>query len=149
SGLVTAVTLIGGVLAIKQYYDQNLGRDVSGTWIVETKTQRTSYSPYTNLALTYTVEFIQNGATITGHGEKTTEAGHEVEGKAHTAIVFDGPLSGDSIDAYFTEKGMLLESHGEFHWKLATDQRWEGTFISTAADSRGSSVLRRRASTDP
>jgi hypothetical protein len=148
-GLVTVVSLIGGLIAIKQYYDQTPKYEISGTWIVETTTQKTSYVKYKNLALTYTIEFVQNGVNISGHGEKTTESGHEVEAKAHTPIVVTGTLVGDSIDASFTEKGLERESHGEFHWKFAKDQRWEGTFISTVADSQGGSVLRRRISSDP
>jgi hypothetical protein len=148
-GLVTAVSLIGGLLAIWQYYVQNPRQDVSGTWIIETTTQQTSYKPFKNLALTYTVQFVQNGVSITGQGEKTTESGREVETKAHTPITLTGSLAGDSIDASFTEKGLERESHGEFHWKLVKDQRWEGSFTSTAADSQGISVLRRKVSSDP
>jgi hypothetical protein len=148
-GLVTVVSLIGGLLGIKQYYAQNPSYDVSGTWIIETTTLQTSYTPYKNLALTYTVQFVQNGVSITGHGEKTTESGHEVAAKAHTPILLTGTLAGDSIDAAFTEKGLDRESHGEFRWKLDKEQRWEGTFTSTAANSQGSSVLRRQTSSDP
>jgi hypothetical protein len=145
-GVVTIVTLVGGVLGIKQYYDQNPRYDISGTWIIETRTNKTTYAPFKNLVLTYTVQFTQSGGSFTGSGEKTTESGHELGGQAHTPIVITGGLSGNSIKASFVETGTKRESHGEFHWKLAKDGSWVGTFNSTAANSEGSSVLRRPSS---
>jgi hypothetical protein len=141
-GIVAIVTLVGGMLGIKQYYDQNPPYHITGTWIIENKIEQTSYSPFKNLQLTYTVQFTQNGPSLTGSGEKTMEAGHEIAGHAHTPIQITGNFAGDSIDASYAEDGVKRQSHGEFHWKLAKGGSWVGTFHSTAADSAGSSVLR-------
>ncbi len=138
--LVTVITLVSGALAIKQYYLSNPRHDITGSWTIETHTVDTSYSHFKDMDLTYTVQFIQDGSNFRGTGEKTTENGREVMGKAHTPIKIIGTIKGDSIDASFTEDGTERESHGEFHWKLK-DGAGAGTFMSTAANSSGSSSL--------
>jgi hypothetical protein len=144
--LVTLVTLVGGALAIKQYYDQN-PEDISGTWIIQTQLGKTEYQRYNNLKLTYTVIIVQNGSSFTGNGEKTSEQEpnrppHELQGKARVPIEIAGSVSRNSIDAGVTEHGTERESHGEFHWERKNGS-WAGTFSSTAADSGGESFLKR------
>jgi len=141
-GIVTGVSLVGGVIGIRQYFAQNPRVNINGTWVIALKIEKTSYAPYQNLDLTYTAQLIQDGNTFTGSGEKSTEAGHEVEGKAHTPIKIKGTLTSSSIDAEYTESGTERESHGEFHWKLQGGQ-WSGTFLSTAADESGTATLKQ------
>lgn len=141
--LVTAVTLVCGAFEIFPHLDPP--PNINGSWIIETKTTDTSYSAFKNLDLTYTVQFVQDGNSFKGSGEKTTENGREVEGKAHTPIRIMGTINGDSIDASFTEEGTVRESHGEFHWKLSKDS-CVGTFLTTAANSKGTSSLSRYGS---
>jgi hypothetical protein len=145
-GLVTVVTLVVGVIAIIGYYDQNPG-DINGTWIVQTLTETTSLSRYKGMSLKYDVQFVQNGNIFKGTGEKTEEqeAGqppHDLEEKARTPIEITGTVTRSAIDAAFKEQGTERESHGEFHWKLK-DGSGEGTFFSTAANSTGSTSLKR------
>jgi len=139
----TVVTLIGGIVAIKQYHDQTPSHDLSGTWTITNKIDQTSYSAFMNLELTYTVTITQSGPDFTGSGTKTMESGQPVIGKAHTPIQIKGKLSKDSILASFIEQGTTRETTGEFRWKLAKDGSWVGTFFSDAANSKGTSVLRQ------
>jgi hypothetical protein len=146
-GLVTLVTLVGGVLAIKQYVDQNPS-DVNGTWIIETQIQKTSESHYQNMKLTYEVVLVQNGNTFKGTGEKTAEqdAGtvlRELIGKERTRINITGNISGSTIHADFVEHGKDRDSDGAFDWELKHGSG-VGTFSSMAADSSGSSSLKRQ-----
>lgn len=138
---VTVVTLVGGIIAIKQYYDQTPSHDLTGTWTVTDRIEQTSYSPFKNLELTYTVTITQNGPDFTGSGTKTMESGHPLIGKAHTPIEIKGKLNRDSILASFTEQGVERRTTGEFRWKLANDGSWVGTFFSDAANSKGTSLL--------
>jgi hypothetical protein len=145
-GLVTVVTLLVGVIAIIRYYDQNPS-DINGTWTVETLTETTSLSRYKGLTLKYDVQFVQNGNLFKGTGEKTEEqeAGqlaHTLEEKARTPIEISGTVTRSAIHGEFIEHGTERESHGEFHWKLK-DGSGEGTFFSTAANSTGSTSLKR------
>jgi len=136
--LAAVVTLVCGAFEILPHVDPP--PDINGSWVIETRTVDTSYSAFRNLDLTYTVQFTQNGNNFKGSGEKTTENGHQVMGKAHTPITIMGTIKGNSIDASFTENGNERESHGEFHWTLRKGTG-TGTFMSTAANSRGASVL--------
>jgi len=113
---------------------------MNGSWTIETKTVQTSYAPFKDLDLTYTVQFVQDGNNLKGSGEKTTENGRDIAGKAHTPIKITGTINGNSIEASFTEEGSQRESHGEFHWKLKNGSG-TGTFLSTAANSTGTSSL--------
>ncbi len=136
--LATVLTLVCSAYEILPHVDPP--PDINGTWVIETRTVDTSYSAFRDLDLTYTVQLIQNGSNFTGSGEKTTENGHQVVGKAHTPITIMGTIEGNSIDASFTENGAERQSHGEFHWTLRKSSG-TGTFMSTAANSRGTSSL--------
>ena len=137
---ITALTVIGTVIGIMQYYQQKPHHNINGTWTVALRVEKTSYNAFRNLELTYTIQIVQSGTSFSGSGEKTTEAGHELAGKAHTPISLTGTMDGDIIDAEYTENGVDRESHGEFHWKFASG-KWSGTFLSTAADSSGTTFL--------
>ena len=144
--LATLVTIVGGFLGIKQYYDQNPG-DVSGQWVVENQTVKSTLTRYHNMKLTYSVFFVQNGNNLTGNGEKTVEqedgkAPVQLVGKHRTRITINGSVSKDSIHANYVEDGTRRSSDGEFDWKHANGV-WVGTFSSLAADSTGSSSLKR------
>jgi hypothetical protein len=141
--VVTLVTLIGGILAIVQYYQQNPIHVVTGKWTITDKTEQTSYSPYKNLQVTYTVTMTQSGNELTGSGTKTTESGHPLTGKEHTPIEIKGEMDGGSIVASFTEQGADRQALGGFTWNLASDGKWVGTFYSDAANSSGTSTLSR------
>jgi hypothetical protein len=145
-GLVTLVTLVGGVLAIKQYIDQNPS-NVNGTWAMENVTENTSNSRYRNMKLTYRVVLVQNGNSFTGTGEKTGEQVEgkpvrELIGKERTPIEITGSVNGNSVHASFVDHGTERESDGAFDWTLKNGG-WRGTFSASAADSSGSSVLQR------
>jgi hypothetical protein len=139
SALATVVTLVCGAFEILPHLDPP--PDINGSWVIETRTVDTSYSAFRNLDLTYTVQFTQNGSNFRGSGEKTTQNGQLVMGKAHTPISITGAIKGNSIDASFTEDGTERESHGEFHWTLSKGSG-TGTFVSTAAQSSGVSSLK-------
>ncbi|MGB8889214.1 MAG: hypothetical protein WCC87_20975 [Candidatus Korobacteraceae bacterium] len=141
AGVVTLVTLVGSAIGIVQYYQQKTIHDITGTWTITDKTAKTSYSPYQNLEVTYTVTVTQSGSDFTGSGTKTTESGHPVIGRAHTPIQVKGKVVDDQIVAYFTEEGTARQSTGGFNWKLTGDRKWAGTFYSDAANSSGASAL--------
>jgi hypothetical protein len=152
-GLVTLVTLVGGVLAIMGYLAQD-PPNINGTWVIENVTENTSNSRYKNMRLTYRVVLVQNVNSFTGTGEKTGEqvegkSLRELIGKERTPIEITGNVSGNSIlsssliHASFVDHGTERESDGAFDWTLKNGA-WRGTFSATAADSSGSSVLQKK-----
>jgi len=142
--LVTLVTIVSGVVAIKDYFDHRPKYDLSGRWTIENTVERTTYSPYLNTRTSFTVAFTQNGNEFTGVGEKTAISGHAVTGHDHTPLKIHGTLEGGRIHATFTEQGIKRETSGVFDWAVSNQSsRWVGTFFSTAADTSGPSILRR------
>jgi hypothetical protein len=147
-GFVTLAGLGASAVAIEQYYVQNPGTNVNGTWTVQTVTETTSLSRYQGMKLKYEVQFVQNGNIFSGTGEKIEEqdpgnAPHTLEGKGRTPIELSGTVTRSAIDAEFKEKGIERESSGWFHWNLKNGSG-EGTFSSTAANSKGSTSLSRQ-----
>ncbi len=145
-GLVSLVTIVGGVLAIMPLFTQPA--DINGTWIIGTQTEKTSLSSYQNMKLTYKVVFVQDGNSFKGTGEKTVEqeAGksqRELIGKERTRVNVTGSVTRNSIHADFVDHGKDRDSDGAFDWELKNGV-WAGTFSSLAADSSGSSTLKRQ-----
>ncbi|MGD0989271.1 MAG: hypothetical protein ABR874_15765 [Candidatus Sulfotelmatobacter sp.] len=145
-GLATLVTIVGGAVAIQQYYAQNPG-DISGQWILEDQATKTSDSRYQNMRVRYLVNFVQNGNTFTGVGEKTgvQDEGKpmvELIGTERTQIKINGTVSRSAIHADFQDHGKLRTSDGAFDLKL-NKSAWTGTFSCGAADSSGTSLLKR------
>jgi hypothetical protein len=146
-GFVTLAGLGASAVSIVQYYDQNPGNNINGTWTVQTVTETTSLSRYRGMKLKYEVQLVQNGNKFRGTGEKIEEQDadhlpHTLEGKGRTPIELSGTVTRSAIDAEFTEKGTERDSSGWFHWSLKNGSG-EGTFSSTAANSTGSSSLSR------
>jgi hypothetical protein len=145
-GLVSLVTIVGGVLAIMPYFEAPA--DIHGTWVIETETEKTSLSRFQNMKLTYTVVFVQNGNTFKGTGEKTGEqdAGQplrELIGTERTRMNITGTVTRNSVHADFVDHGKDRDSDGAFDWQLKNGAG-VGTFSSMAADSSGSSTLKRQ-----
>jgi hypothetical protein len=140
-GAVGLVTFVGAAIGIVQYYGTARIPDLTGTWTITDKTAKTSYSPYQNLEVTYTVTITQSGADFTGSGTKTTESGRALTGRAHTPIRIAGKVGADGVVASFTEEGTARKSSGGFNWKATSDRKWVGTFYSDAANSSGASIL--------
>ncbi len=121
---------------------QNLG----GSWWIDNTTRETTHDEYVGLKIGYKI-FIQmtDYSTFEGSGEKWTENGKEVTGRAHTPIRIEGSIDGDEVSALFWEQGTQRATTGQFLWKRgSSDDQWIGEFLSTAAHSSGPSILYRQ-----
>lgn len=148
--VVTLVATAAGVIAILDYYDKRSRYDLSGTWLIENTVEHSSYRPFQGGQIIFRVAFTQTGTNLTGVGEKWTEFGRQVSGRAHAPIRIQGKIDGTRIHATYTEQGVSRETSGDFDWKVSGDAgRWVGTFSSTAASSQGSSILKRYNSPPP
>ncbi len=142
--VVAIVAVASGAVSIKSYFDHNPTYDISGRWTIENTIERTSYHSYEGARMTFTVAFTQTGAEFNGVGEKTTAAGRFLSGNEHAPIKIQGTLSGGKIHATFIEQGVKRETSGVFSWEISSDRSvWVGTFSSTAANTSGTSVLKR------
>jgi hypothetical protein len=117
--------------------------ELSGAWMLTNEVQSTSYKAFEGLQLGYRLTLAQDGAIVTGRGEKWTENGREVPSSRRTPISVAGTLHQGRLDLSFTERGTRRSSAGRFVWQVADDGALRGTFVSDAASSRGSSYARR------
>ena len=85
----------------------------------------------------YKMFLSQNGAEITGSGEKFWEKDLDIPFNQHTQITFKGKLDGDKLLIHYTEFGKKRTTIGEFTMYLNEKDSIEGFFTSTAANSKG------------
>jgi hypothetical protein len=138
---VTALTIIGGVIAIYAFLQGYSRLDLSGEWRVTNTIQSTSYHPFQGLQLGYRVFLTQRGTDITGTGEKWSENGKELPPAAHTQVQLTASISGNKVTGTFQEVGTERKTSGTFEWTYKQKpDTLTGTFTSTAADSAGSSL---------
>lgn len=118
--------------------------DLGGWWELSNRIDSTSYDAYQGLRLGYRVQLEQDGDRITGRGQKWSEDGHSLPASARSPITVSGSVDGDRVTLEFTERGAKRSTTGGFSWKLSGDRSTlRGSFWSTAAQTRGSSVARR------
>jgi hypothetical protein len=144
ASIATAVGVISGAIAIYSFVTAHPRCNVSGDWTITNKIESTSYHPFQGLALGYRVTFIQDGANISGSGEKWSENNKWLEPRAHTHITIKGIANGGHISATFEEDGAVRKTVGTLEWTYqSSPERVTGSFTSTAANSRGSSAGER------
>jgi hypothetical protein len=121
-----------------------LGEDLNGEWELVNTVESSSYPKYINARAAFRIFIKQVGEEITGEGEKTWISGGALESNEHTPIHLTGFIRGNSVEATFVEEGLKRKSSGRFVWKLEENGRLSGTFVATAADSSGISVMTKK-----
>ena len=118
--------------------------DLNGNWQVINTVEQTSYEPYRNMEIGFTVAINQAGRDFTGTGEKISENGRTLPAAGRTPISVKGTIDGDQIHATFSENGATRKTNGHFVWKIDTGSGGlTGTFVSTAARARGKSAAKK------
>jgi len=117
-----------------------------GAWTSELTTHSSSYRPYDNMKVTYIVLLAQEGAHLSGTGEKvedqTAEGTHRYVGRHRVRIEISGYvtkryLGTDEVTFHVTEFGKQRTSSTVHMLKPKSHDRLSGRFISTIADSTG------------
>lgn len=115
--------------------------DLAGEWKVINTVENTAYKSYNNMKVGFRLRIKQSGKDITATGEKFSENGRNLPQNSRTPIHVTGSIDGDKIVATFVEDGLMRRTNGRFVWKLQSDGAGlTGTFVSTAANSRGKSA---------
>ena len=124
--------------------------DLSGTWYMQTITEKTSHDPFKGLAIRYELFLTQDEKGITANGNKISEVFrgnvHEHSGKAKTPIRLTGSLSTDefgqtSIKLSGEEDGLQRQAIAiSFQLRMLNSSRISGTWSSNAANSKGTTV---------
>ena len=118
--------------------------NLTGEWRLVNVIEKTSYPQYANLRIGYRLAINQNGTEFSAEGEKVSENDRTMQAFERTPIHVTGWINGDTVGATFTEEGLRRGTSGRFVWTItAGGDRLRGTFVSTAAESSGSSVATR------
>ena len=110
--------------------------DVSGTWTLLTRTERSRDAGLTGLRHDYELYLEQNGDRVTGAGRKVSENGRRIGSRAQASISVAGTIHGDRLMLAFTERG-TRHATGKFVLLLEGNADMRGRFASTAAQPSG------------
>lgn len=148
-------TIIGGLLltVILFLINEHILQihNLTGEWDVKSLTEKTLRNPYKNMTLYYKFHLLQKGQEIIGSGEKIKEV--LSDGKTQEYDREKRVLS--EINGYYkrnffgkskvylniVENGELRQSRTTYILTLKNKKEISGIFISTVADSSGSTKL--------
>lgn len=144
---VLSGVLVGAILAVSALWRARVP-NFSGVWTLTTTTQESAWNKYKELQTTYIVMLSQNGATLDGVAEKVYEirsdgSRHEYVGHGRMKSEISGGLSGNvfqrkTFQLIFREEGLhrtFVSTHNIE--KRKHGDMWSGSFVSTAANSSG------------
>ncbi len=115
--------------------------NLSGNWKVVNTVEQTSFQAYKNMEIGFNVSINQDGKEFTGKGQKISENGRSLPAAGRTPIEVKGTIDGDKVEATFLESGAMRKTNGRFVWRIDKGSGGlTGTFISTAARTRGKSA---------
>lgn len=120
-------------------------QDLTGEWRVINTVEKTAYKSFDNLQVGFHLVIDQQGNEFTARGEKFSENGHTLPAGSRTPIRVTGSIDGDKVVATFVEDGRTRRTNGRFVWRLQDGgDALAGTFVSSAANSSGSSVVTKQ-----
>lgn len=128
--------------------------DISGAWDVEYTISETSYAPFENMTLFFDVLLQQSDSAIVGSGEKIAEQTknnnkyeHERKNRVHIEItgnIKNNFILKDIVRLHYVEHGSNRDSSTTVTLKVKDSNTMIGTFFSTAADSKGNAIWKRK-----
>jgi hypothetical protein len=120
-------------------------QDLTGDWQVINTVQTTAYKSFDDMKVGFRLKINQEGKEFTGKGEKFSENGQTLPAANRTPINVTGSIDGDKVVATFVEDGRMRRTNGRFVWKLQNgSDQLAGTFVSTAANSSGTSAMTKQ-----
>jgi hypothetical protein len=121
--------------------------DLTGRWQVLHRVERSSLSRYVGLEIEFDVMLEQDGATVTGSGEKFIVDWQLAGREEASTLTLEGRVEDSNVVLAITErspKNAERTIRGEIIWKALTPNRLLGSFKVDAAESSGSSRALRR-----
>lgn len=115
-------------------------QNLTGQWKVINVVEKTSYRSFSNVEIGFRVFINQTGREFTAKGEKVSENGQLLPANARTPIHLSGSIDGQRVEATFIEQGVRRKTSGRFVWRIENAYGLTGTFVSSAARSRGTSA---------
>jgi hypothetical protein len=114
--------------------------NLTGEWTITNTIVETSYAPYRGLRLGFRLVVQHHGPAFNGTGEKYLENSRPIPVAARRPMRIQGRVAeGSVIEVTFQEEGHSRKSEGRFRLTMQDRQHLTGTFVSTAANARGTS----------
>ena len=116
--------------------------DLSGRWWVRHRVKSSNLSRFVGLEIEFYVNFLQNGETLTGEGEKFA-VGWRLAGRNEASrLELNGKLTGADVHISLVEHPPAKPDRtifGSITWKVVNPGRLVGEFRVDAGDTSGSS----------
>lgn len=116
--------------------------DLSGRWWVRHRVKSSRLQRFVGLEIEFYVDLVQNGRTLTGHGEKFA-VGWRLAGRNEASrLELTGELDGADVQVSLVEHPPGNPDRtifGSIAWKVVTPGRLVGEFNVDAAETSGSS----------
>ncbi len=137
------LTIIFGLPALIDFYQNREPVDVSGNWKFIFHVSESSYQPYVGTDSGYKIFLKQKDQEIEGVGE-SWEFESDLNFDSHRPISFDGKIEGRNIHATYTLTGKERTTYGSIDLKVSKDgNSMEGEFLGTGADVNGILSVKR------
>lgn len=130
-------------------------RNLTGEWEVTNTVLDTDYKPFGKLKVIWRMHVLQNGSVIIGSGEKIKDIKPDNEVKEYEPTKRDTVEIHGSIERNYLRKsrvfinvsqvGQQRISRATYILKLVNDSTLVGKFITTAGNSKGTSVFSKNA----
>ncbi|MBI5324644.1 MAG: hypothetical protein HZB41_05130 [Ignavibacteriae bacterium] len=118
--------------------------NLTGDWKLINIVENSNKSRFNNFHFTFYMTMLQKGNILEGEAEKVKENNKNIIGANRIHLDLKGRMVNDSVIITFNEKGKIRETIGTMYLKIKNNgYKLKGFFISTAADSKGSSVAER------
>ena len=147
--IVTIIGFIAGTITITEYIQKHLIIDLTGVWELELKIKESEFNRYVigKLEIGYKINFSQSSEKIVGKGEKCWEfyngIRREYEFSQRTLIHLEGNVEKNIIMFTIYEEGKRRDTTGILRLIQKNKNVFEGEFESSAANSKGTAILRR------
>lgn len=114
--LVGAITVIGGIATLHQYYETRTIGTLTGSWTLR---HIVTEGPYKGTTLTFKMYLAQNGRQFSGTAEKIEVDGVVLPPHERTPLtIVTGTIDGSDVAATYVEAGKSRETRGLLNWKL-------------------------------
>jgi len=154
-GVLATISLVVTQLDnILTFFGAKTLASLDGPWLITDKIQQAEGDRFNNLAIQFRVFIQQKGESFTAVGEKVAVNGETLKARLRSKLDISGSISGSQVTATFVETppegAGARQSRGSFSWQLVRTSfltkrptRMEGSFVSTAADTKGTSIAIR------
>ncbi|KKT86586.1 MAG: hypothetical protein UW86_C0028G0008 [Microgenomates group bacterium GW2011_GWA1_Microgenomates_45_10] len=130
-------------------------KNLSGEWGVINTVENSDYNPYVSLKVIWKMHILQNGDSVSGSGEKIKDIQldgleNEFEPTKRESVEITGYIEKNyfhksRVFINVIQFGQLRKSRATYILKYESDSRLVGTFVTTAGNSRGTSVFIKNA----